>query len=147
MVNTYAYALDERAWPQLDDVFADEAVARYAGPDGPLLEGRPAIIEAIRSFLDDCGPTQHLLGNHLIELDHDMARSKCKARVAHYGAGDRSSLIPYECFGIYHDELRRTPQGLANHRPRLRRVPRDRRSGHPRISNPRGGIAIGGQNI
>ena len=29
----------------------------------------------MRSFLDDCGPTQHLLGNVMIEIDGDLARA------------------------------------------------------------------------
>lgn len=111
VVNLYAYCLDERDWPGLDEVFAADAVGIYGGPDGPQLEGRPAIVASIRSFLDGCGPSQHLLGNHIVEIDGDEATSRCKARVYHYGLGDRAALEPYECFGVYRDHLRRTPDG------------------------------------
>jgi ketosteroid isomerase-like protein len=111
VVNQYAYALDIRDWAALDDVFTADAVVRYGGPDSPPLEGRQAVITAIRSSLGGCGPCQHLLGNHLVDVQGDRAVAVCKARVFHYGAGPRAELIPYECFGVYRDRLRRTPEG------------------------------------
>jgi hypothetical protein len=111
VVNLYAYCLDERDWPGLDEVFAADASARYGGPEGPPLNGRPAIVASIRSFLDGCGPSQHLLGNHIVAIDGDEATARCKARVYHYGLGDRAALEPYECFGVYRDHLRRTSEG------------------------------------
>jgi len=111
VVNRYAYALDGRDWALLDDVFTADAVARYGGPDSPRLEGREAIVSSIRSFLDGCGPSQHLLGNHTVVVDGDVAVATCAARVFHYGAGERATLTPYECFGVYRDRLRRTSRG------------------------------------
>lgn len=69
VVNRYAYALDNRQWTVLDDVFTTDAVARYGTPKSPQLNGRENIVASIRSFLDGCGPSQHLLGNHLIEIN------------------------------------------------------------------------------
>lgn len=111
VVNRYACALDSRQWSSLDDVFAADAVARYGNPESTPLHGREAIVASIRSYLDGCGPSQHLLGNHLIEIDGDTATATCKARVFHYGAGARSALPPYECFGVYRDRLRRESAG------------------------------------
>ncbi|MEV0055149.1 nuclear transport factor 2 family protein [Saccharopolyspora shandongensis] len=111
VVNRYAYALDTRQWRSLDDVFTADAVARYGSPESSPLNGREEIVASIRSFLDGCGPSQHLLGTHLIEIDGDTAVATCKARVFHYGAGTRSSLPPYECFGVYRDRLRRESVG------------------------------------
>jgi hypothetical protein len=110
VVNRYAYSLDERDWALLDQVFAVDATGQYGGPGSPL-EGLEAIGASIRSFLDGCGPSQHLLGNHIVEVNGDEAVSRCKARVYHYGAGERAALTPYECFGVYRDRLRRTPEG------------------------------------
>ncbi|UKD52595.1 nuclear transport factor 2 family protein [Amycolatopsis sp. FU40] len=108
VVNRYSYSLDERDWDSLDQVFTADAVGRYGGQ---ALNGRAAIVASIRSFLDGCGPSQHLLGNHIVELDGDQAIARCKARVYHYGAGERAALAPYECFGVYRDRLRRTAEG------------------------------------
>ncbi|MDA3629351.1 nuclear transport factor 2 family protein [Saccharopolyspora oryzae] len=111
VVNRYAYALDTRQWSSLDEVFAADAVARYGSPEASPLHGREEIVASIRSHLDGCGPSQHLLGNHLVEISGDTATAICKARVFHYGAGTRSELPPYECFGVYRDHLRREPAG------------------------------------
>ncbi|TVZ02184.1 nuclear transport factor 2 family protein [Trebonia kvetii] len=111
VVSRYTYSLDERDWTLLDQVFSADAVGRYGGPGGPPLEGRDAIVAFIRSFLDGCGPTQHLLGNHMVEVAGEEATARCKARVYHHGAGERAALTPYECFGVYRDRLRRTAEG------------------------------------
>ncbi|MFF5966455.1 nuclear transport factor 2 family protein [Streptomyces collinus] len=111
VVNRYAYALDSREWTALDEVFTVDAVVRYGGPQSPPIEGREKAVAFIRSFLGGCGPSQHLLGNHVIEVEGATAVAVCKARVCHFGAGARAKLAPYECFGVYRDRLRRTPEG------------------------------------
>ena len=111
VVNRYSDALDDRDWVLLDDFFTADAVARYGSPGATPVTGRPAIVALIRSHLDGCGPSQHLFGNHVVEVDGDAASSTCKARVCHFGAGDRASLEPYECFGVYRHTLRRTDAG------------------------------------
>lgn len=98
-----AAAFDRRDWAALDEVFTTDAVAYGA-------EGRDAVVAFVRGFLGGCGPSQHLLGNHHVEVDGDTARSVCKARVFHVGAGERSHLS-YECFGNYWDDLVRTDAG------------------------------------
>ncbi|MFF0501605.1 nuclear transport factor 2 family protein [Nocardia aobensis] len=110
-VNRYAYALDEREWATLDDVFTVDAVARYGSLRSRALVGRTAIVASIQGYLGGCGPSQHLLRNHVVNVEGDLATALCKARVYHYGAGPRAHLTPYECFGIYRDRLRREQPG------------------------------------
>ena len=98
-----AAAFDRREWDALDDVFTADTVA-YG------VEGRQAVVRFVRSFLGGCGPSQHLLGNHHVVVDGKNAKSVCKARVMHIGAGDRSNLT-YECFGNYWDDLVLTESG------------------------------------
>jgi 3-phenylpropionate/cinnamic acid dioxygenase small subunit len=98
-----AAAFDARDWPSLDSVFTADVDAYGA-------QGREAVVTTIRSFLGGCGPSQHLLGNYDVTVSGDSARSVCKARVLHVGAGDRADRT-YECCGNYHDELVRTPEG------------------------------------
>lgn len=111
VVNRYAYALDDREWALLDEVFAEDAVARYGRADSAAVTGRAAIVRMIGSMLDGCGPSQHLLATHIVTVDGDRAESVCKARVYHYGAGAKAALEPYECFGVYRHTLRRTGAG------------------------------------
>ncbi|MGZ8813386.1 MAG: nuclear transport factor 2 family protein, partial [Mycobacterium sp.] len=68
-LNTYATCLDTRDWLGLNNVFHPQAVGIYA----VTLNGRAAIVDSIRSFLDGCGPSQHLLGNYQISIDGDNA--------------------------------------------------------------------------
>ncbi|WP_407335839.1 nuclear transport factor 2 family protein [Dietzia kunjamensis] len=102
-----ASALDSRDWDGLGELFTESATGYGA-------TGRQAIVERVREHLGGCGPSQHLLGNHRVQLafhgDEDRARSLTYARVLHLGAGDRSDLS-YECFGEYSDLWTRTPEG------------------------------------
>jgi 3-phenylpropionate/cinnamic acid dioxygenase small subunit len=107
VLNAYAACLDTRDWSGLNDVFHPDAVGIYAA----TLTGRAAVIESIRSFLDGCGPSQHLLGNYQISINGDNAESSTKARVLHVGAGERADLTPYEAIGTYHDRHLRTADG------------------------------------
>lgn len=111
VINRYSDALDDRDWASLDDFFTEDAVARYGGEGSTPVTGRAEIVRMIRSNLDGCGPSQHLFGNLVVEIDGDVARSSCKARVCHFGAGERASLQPYECFGVYRHTLHRTADG------------------------------------
>jgi hypothetical protein len=114
VLNSYATCLDTRDWSGLNDVFHPNATGEY----GVELNGRAAIVGAIRSFLDGCGPSQHLLGNYQIVIEGDHAQSVTKARVLHVGAGERADLTPYEAIGVYRDRLVRTSDGwriIARH--------------------------------
>ncbi|WP_263648330.1 nuclear transport factor 2 family protein [Nonomuraea cavernae] len=54
--------------------------------------------------------SQHLLGNHRVEVSGDRARSLTYARVHHQGAGPFAGRS-YECLGEYDDHWARTPAG------------------------------------
>lgn len=95
--------LDGRRWLALPEVFTVDATAYGA-------TGLPAIEAHVRSYLGGCGPSQHLLGNHLITVDGDEASGITKIRVMHQGVGERSNLT-YECLGDYRDRFVRTPDG------------------------------------
>ena len=60
----------------------------------------------MRSFLDDCGPTQHLLGNVMIEVEGDSARSSCYVSDMHKGTGAKAALT-FSTLGEYHDRWQR----------------------------------------
>lgn len=102
-----ATALDTRDWAALGALFTESATGYGA-------TGREAIVERVRDHLGGCGPSQHLLGNHRVEVDldgdPDRARSRTYGRVFHLGAGDLADLS-YECFGEYTDLWTRTDQG------------------------------------
>lgn len=96
-----ATALDTRDWDALGSLFTEDA-------DGYGAAGRDEIVARVRSFLGGCGPSQHLLGNHRVELgvddDRRRARSRTYGRIMHLGArGSDMEGLSYECFGEYTD--------------------------------------------
>ncbi len=102
-----AAALDTRDWARLGALFTASAT-------GYGVSGREAILARVREHLGGCGPSQHLLGNHRVQLalggDEDRAQSLTYGRILHIGAGEQSGLS-YECFGEYSDLWTRTPEG------------------------------------
>lgn len=109
-LNRYATALDQRDWPLLDEVFTADATADYGNGS---IEGRVAIVEMIRASLGGCGPTQHLLGNHEIELgDHEQAMGSARVRAIHVARPDSADPgATLEVLGTYVDRLVRTDHG------------------------------------
>src|SRR4029077_18334384 len=82
-------------------VIAAEASADFGTGE---LSGRAAIINVMRSFLDDCGPTQHLLGNLTVDVDAGgaAARSRCYVSDLHLGSGAHAALT-FQTLGEYQD--------------------------------------------
>lgn len=95
---TYAQALDARDWSLLDGVFADEVEAVTGAPDP--VRGRAAFVAMIRSYLDPCGPTQHLFGPTLVTIDGDAASSITPFRAFH--CDQLYAMRTYEAIGRYH---------------------------------------------
>lgn len=98
-----ARAMDQRDWAAIEHLAAEDM-----NSDLGLGEqaGREAFIACMRSFLDACGPTQHLLGNVLIEIDGDTATSEAYVSDMHVGAGDKSDST-FRTLGDYHDKWRK----------------------------------------
>lgn len=115
-VNRYATALDTRDWALLDRVFTADAEGDFGGAP---LRGIEALRGLMQGALGGCGATQHLLGNHRVELDGDRARCVCQVRAFHAGTG-RAAGGHYELFGEYRDELLRTAEGWRIARRTLR---------------------------
>lgn len=104
----YARACDQRDWAALDEVFVQEATADYGG--SLHLQGRGPIVAMIRAHLGGCGPSQHLLGNLLVEARDGAVASHVYVRAAHRGTGNLHSMT-YECLAEYQDRWVSTPNG------------------------------------
>ncbi len=98
----FARAMDARDWPVLLGILTEDATADFGQG---AVEGPQAIVGVIRSYLDACGPTQHLLGNLLVERDGDWAESRCYVSDMHLGAGANAHLT-FCTLGDYHDRWR-----------------------------------------
>lgn len=103
VLDGYAECLDRREWERLDRVFADDVVFDFGEWRATT---REEAVDAMRSYLDGCGPTQHLLGNYRVEIDGDRATSKVYVRAFHIGVGVAQGMT-YEMGGEYRDVLER----------------------------------------
>lgn len=103
----FARAMDDRDWAVMAEILAEDA-------QGDLgtgrLRGRAAIIGLIREFLDKCGPTQHFLGNVIVDVTGDTAASRAYVRDVHLDA-TADSTTRFYTIGDYHDTWRRRPDG------------------------------------
>ncbi len=104
----YAEALDSKNWDGLDNVFHPDVQVNYA--DVFQLDGRDTAVNMIKSMLETCGPTQHLLGNYRINPDGDQAESACYVRAVHAGRG-LLSFFTFTIWAEYIDRLVLTDEG------------------------------------
>ncbi|MFK8049609.1 MAG: nuclear transport factor 2 family protein [Halioglobus sp.] len=111
-----ARAMDDRNWGAFDDLTI-ETMTSDLGLGHQ--EGREAFLHTMRSYLDDCGPTQHLLGNVLIDIDGETASSKAYVSDMHLGTGEKSQMS-FRTLGDYHDQWRCVDgRWLLTHRTKI----------------------------
>lgn len=116
---SFARAMDERDWDSLQRLTTQDVTADLGTGS---LAGASEITALIRSFLDDCGPTQHLLGNVLIDVDQDRASSRCYVSDMHLGQGQQEGQT-FSTLGDYHDQWQQVDGiWLLSHRTKLNRA-------------------------
>jgi len=108
VLNRYASSLDKKKYARLSEVFTPEATANYIG----LAEckGLDSIIKLVSGVLDQCGHTQHLLGNIQIDVQGERATASCYLQAIHVGLGDYANQL-YTVWGEYRDQLVKTAAG------------------------------------
>lgn len=99
--------MDDRDWTTMAQILTDDAQADLGTG---RLTGSAAIIALIRGFLDRCGPTQHLLGNVVIDVAGDVATSRAYVRDVHLDSAADPSVRFYT-LGDYRDTWRRAGDG------------------------------------
>jgi ketosteroid isomerase-like protein len=103
----FARAMDDRDWTAMAEILADDAEGDFGTG---RLHGSAAIIELIRGYLDNCGPTQHLLGNVVIDVDGNTAVSRAYIRDVHLRS-DADPSARFYTLGDYKDTWRRRTDG------------------------------------
>jgi hypothetical protein len=117
-LDCYAECLDTRDWPKLAEVFTADAEVDWGEWKQ---QGLAEVTTSIRSYLDGCGPSQHLLGNYRIELDGDKASSRHYCRVMHMGKGEHQGKT-YETWIEYADQLVRSGDGWRSRHRHARAI-------------------------
>ena len=112
---TLARILDSRAWERVPEVVAADVAFDYTN-SGTDVQGREALLANFRRFLDVCGPSQHLLGSLVVEVDGDRATSHCYVQARHR-AKDPADPRLFDSNGEYIDRWERRAEGwLMVHR-------------------------------
>lgn len=104
----YAHAQDRKDWQALEAFLTEDVRGEYGGVE--YVEGRQALLDTHRRYLDACGTTQHLLSNFRIEVRGDRASSACYLRGMHAGIGRQAGKV-YDIWAEYRDEWVRTAEG------------------------------------
>lgn len=105
----FARILDTKDWNALPEVFADSIAFDYGYGERAGME---ALTENMRRFLDSCGPTQHLIGSVLVDIDDDgkAATSRAYVQARHQRANDAAGPV-FDSNGAYVDRWQLTPEG------------------------------------
>ena len=106
LTHRYCWALDDRDWSALRGLFTPDATA-YLGVDCADVD---AIVAQCEGFLSSLDASHHMVSNHLIEVDGDVATSRCYFQAQHTVrglAGGDNWLLG----GRYLDRLRWTEHG------------------------------------
>lgn len=128
LTHRYATALDTRDWKLLESVFLPDAIADY-GVSGRPSEGLAAITGFCRAMLEPLDASQHLLGNHVVEIEGDVARCHCYLMAQHTRRGCEGG-DNFMVGGSYRDELVRGSEGWRIRKRSLEVLWRD---GNPRV--------------
>jgi hypothetical protein len=123
--------LDDRDWGRLRTCFTADAIGDY-DPSAPKFEGYDAIENLCRTALGPLDASQHLLGNYEIEIEGDVARSRCYLRAQHVKRGCEGGHL-FEVAGYYRDEWVRREDGWRISR---RQIVVTWQSGNPRVIAP-----------
>ena len=105
----YSYAIDNRDWDALDDVFTPDAHIDYSvfgGSVGNLAETKAFLTEAMPMFTT----LQHMVSGTTIEFDGDTATTKTQCHNP-MTMGDAEKPDLMVCGLWYVDKLVRTPDG------------------------------------
>jgi 3-phenylpropionate/cinnamic acid dioxygenase small subunit len=120
----YTRGVDARRWDEACAVFTEDATVDYGSRVGTE-RGRNQIAQLLGRTLDGLDSTQHLIGNHVVEIEGDRATHSCYLVAQHVRNGEL-----YTVGGTYFDELVRGDDGWAIVH---RRLERSWRAGNPQV--------------
>jgi 3-phenylpropionate/cinnamic acid dioxygenase small subunit len=98
----YARGVDDRDWEQVRGCFAPDAFIAGTAHSGP----RDEYLERLIAGVERYGATMHTIGNQVVEVDGDSARTETDLIARHFADADgREEVL---VLGVrYHDQLRR----------------------------------------
>ena len=97
----YCWALDERDWDSLSEVFSSDAYAKYGVTEH---KGIDSIIEKCQKALLPLDFSHHMVTNHVVELEDNEATCKCYFQAQHV-RNSTPGGVNFIIAGKYEDEL------------------------------------------
>tara|TARA_R110002124_G_scaffold68091_9_gene184659 strand:+ start:2153 stop:2602 length:450 start_codon:yes stop_codon:yes gene_type:complete len=107
-LSRFARILDNKQWDELSEVFAEDLSFDYGA--GGEQSGIVALRANMTQFLDICGPTQHLIGSILVDVNGDEAFSRAYVQARHQAVGGSGGPV-FDTNGEYIDRWARRPEG------------------------------------
>lgn len=107
-LSRFARIIDGKSWDKLEQVFAPDVSFDYGS--GEDQHGMDALCAQMRRFLDHCGPTQHLIGSIIVEVDGDKATSRAYVQARHQRKDDPAGPV-FDSNGEYVDQWERRAEG------------------------------------
>jgi len=113
----YARGVDDRDWERVRSCFAPDAFIAGTGHSGVRDEYLEQLFTGVARF----GVTMHTVGNQVIDVDGDSARTETDLVARHFRDGD--GRVEELVLGVrYHDRLRRDRAGWLITRRDVRRL-------------------------
>lgn len=90
-IHKYATGIDLRDWPTYRSIFADEVEFDFSSFEGqpPSTMKADDWVVQVRSVLSGFDATQHVLTNHVIDIDGDRATTSVYMKAEHFLANDK----------------------------------------------------------
>ena len=110
LLQRYFRALDSKDYELLDTVFLADAVLHYELGQGAPVPYRE-MVKAFREFNERFCFTQHIMGQPLIELEGNTARSTVNLRALHVQVKLDGQNVTWVVYGFYRDVHVRTTEG------------------------------------
>jgi 3-phenylpropionate/cinnamic acid dioxygenase small subunit len=104
----YAWAIDDRRWQDLHEVFASDAEADYEAFRCRTAE---ELVDRMRQLHQDLDDTQHLIGSVLVEPDGAGLRMRSHVRATLVKRGSAAGSTLTVC-ARYDDRVRETTAGV-----------------------------------
>lgn len=110
-VNRYATAIDTRDWALLRSCFTEDLEADFTSFGvREVAHGADGWVEAVRATIDGLDASQHVITNHVVDVDGDTATCVAYIQAEHFLANDRGDNF-YTIGGYYTEDLVRTGDG------------------------------------
>ena len=112
VMQIYVKGVDDRDMALYRSIFTEDVVATIGGE---AYEGADAWLTFIVAALERFGPTQHMLGPMLAEIDGDTAECRTDLQATHYLKDQPDTTVTL--WATYEQTMRRTADGwkIARH--------------------------------